>query len=96
MEAGTIPPNWKELVNLSQNVGAKDCLNNPFAIVTDQHKRQKTATTGTAPPKPPLSTSKGESSSPSQTEHQSETAVKSFATSGCKPSNAQHGSEGTG
>eukprot|EP00957_Ditylum_brightwellii_P027551 2082448-Ditylum_brightwellii.AAC.1 len=52
IEAGTIPPDWKELVKYSseratpedvaladtwlnsssQNVDAKDCLNNPFAI----------------------------------------------------------------
>eukprot|EP00957_Ditylum_brightwellii_P193218 14712308-Ditylum_brightwellii.AAC.1 len=58
MEAGTIPPKWKELVKYSserataedialadtwlnsssQNVDKKDCLNNPFAIVTDHHK----------------------------------------------------------
>ena len=117
MEAGTIPPNWKELVEYSserataedvaladtwlnsssQNVDEKDRLSDPFAIVTDHHKRQKTDTTGTTPPKPnQTSASEGESSSPSQTEHSSETAVNSFATSGRKPSSAQHGSEGTG
>ena len=117
MEAGTIPPNWKELVQYSseratdedvaladtwlnsssQNVDAKDRLNDPFAIVTDHHKRRKTATTETTPPKPNLtSASEGDSSSPSQTEHSSETAVNSFATSGRKPSNAQNGRERTG
>eukprot|EP00957_Ditylum_brightwellii_P123289 9400276-Ditylum_brightwellii.AAC.1 len=58
MGAGTIPPNWKELVkysservtaedvaladtwlnSLSQNMDAKDCLKDPFAIVTEHHK----------------------------------------------------------
>eukprot|EP00957_Ditylum_brightwellii_P200216 15262686-Ditylum_brightwellii.AAC.1 len=80
MEAGTIPPNWKELAKysserataedvaladtwlniLSQNVDTKDLLNDPFAIMTDHHKRQKTVTTGTAPPKPTLLASEGE------------------------------------
>eukprot|EP00957_Ditylum_brightwellii_P149526 11387041-Ditylum_brightwellii.AAC.1 len=77
-------------------MNAKDCLNNPFAIVTDHHKCRKTVTTGIAPPKSHLLASEGESSSLSQTEHLSETAVNSFATSGHKPSNAQCGSEGTG
>ena len=40
--------------------------------------------------------SEGESSSPSQTEHPSETAVNLFVSSGRKLSNAQHSSEGTG
>eukprot|EP00957_Ditylum_brightwellii_P201629 15326473-Ditylum_brightwellii.AAC.1 len=48
------------LNSLSQNVDAKDCLNSPFAIVTDHHTCQKMVTTGTALPKPPLLASKGE------------------------------------
>ncbi|KAL7532041.1 hypothetical protein ACHAXR_004390 [Thalassiosira sp. AJA248-18] len=69
MEAGTIPPNWDELVKYSserataedvelvdtwlnsssQDVDAKDRLNDPFAIVTDHHKRRQTETTGATP-----------------------------------------------
>ena len=117
MEAGTIPPNWKELVQYSserataedvaladtwlnsssQNVDGKDRMNDPFAIVTDHHNRRKTETTVTTPPKPNQTTaSEGDSSSPSQTEHSSEPAANSFATSGRKPSSAQHGSDRTG
>lgn len=117
MEAGTIPPNWEELVKYSseratpedvaladtwlnsssQNVDGKDRLNDPFAIVTDHHRRRKTDTTGTTPPKPNhTSASEGESSSPSQTEHPSEPAANSFATSGRTPSNARNGSDRTG
>ena len=54
-------------------------------------------TTGTIPPKTnTISASEGESSSPSQTEHPSETAVNLFVSYGRKLSNAQHRSEGTG
>ena len=62
MEAGTLPPNWEDLVEHScetataeeieladswlssvADVGAdKDQLSDPFAIVTDPTKRQKT------------------------------------------------------
>ena len=75
----------------------KDCLTNPFAIVTDYHKHCKMDTTGTTPPKPTLTlASKGEIASPSQTGHPSEPAANLFATSCCTPSNTQHGSKGTG
>ncbi|KAL7524874.1 hypothetical protein ACHAXR_002639, partial [Thalassiosira sp. AJA248-18] len=117
MEAGTLPPNWEELVKYSserataedveladtwlnsssQNVDGKDRLNDPFAIVTDHHKRRKTATTGTTPPKPTQTlASEGESSTPSQTEHSSEPAANSFATSERMPSIAKNGSDRTG
>ena len=60
MEAGTLPPNWQELIEHSyemattedvfkaytwlsdqQMVDATDQLTDPFAIVPDQHKRQR-------------------------------------------------------
>ena len=102
MEAGTIPPNWEELVQYSserataedvemadtwlssssQNVEEKDRLNDPFAIVTDHHKRQKTDATGTKPPKPTqTSASEGEKFYNSQMNHSSEPAANSFASS---------------
>jgi hypothetical protein len=117
MEAGTLPPNWEELVKYSserataedveladtwlssssQNVDGKDRLSDPFAIVTDHHKRRKTETTGTTPPKPTQTlASEGESSTPSQTEHLSEPAANSFATPGRMPSIAKIGSDRTG
>ena len=117
MEAGTTPPNSKELVKYSterataddvnladtwlssssQKVDAKDRLNDPFAIVTDHHKRRQTETTGTTPSKPTrTSASEGESSTPSQTEHSRKTAANSFASSGRKPSIAMHGSDRIG
>ena len=60
MEAGTLPPNWQELIEHSsemattedvfkadtwlsdqQMVDATDQLTYPFAIVPDQHKKQR-------------------------------------------------------
>ena len=67
MEAGTIPPNWDNLVKHSSkmataqdfdlsdtwlrgqsNKGVSDPLSDPFNVVTDHHKFQKTNILGSA------------------------------------------------
>ena len=85
MEAGTLPPNWEDLVEHScetatakdieladswisavADVGAyKDQLSDPFAIVNDPTKRQKTEAPGGSKDNPaiqgpPISDSKGD------------------------------------
>ena len=58
---------------------AKDQLSDPFAVATDHHKRQKTNTTVYSLPNPnTVLPSKGDSSTPSQTEKLSEPAANSF------------------
>ena len=115
MEAGTIPPNWEELVKYSSELsttedvdladawlhgspetGAKDTLSDPFAIVTDHHKRPKTdVPAGSTPAKPDdISASEGDNSLPtSQPEQKSEPAANSFTKAGSQ--SKQNGKAGT-
>ena len=104
MEAGTIPPNWEDLVTYSAEkatttdfemaeswlagppgAAAADPLTDPYAIVSDQHKRQKALTEahgfipGTTDP---ISASEGASSPPSQPQQESLAAANSFASAG--------------
>ena len=105
MEAGTIPPNWEDLVTYSTEkattidfemaetwlagapvAAASDPLSDPYAIVSDQHKRQKALTEAQGPnPRNKsdlVSASEGVSSPPSQSQQEGVAAANSFATVG--------------